>query len=111
MSIEFAQKTELARIANLKEEEISLMKPTETQLENNYHRKEYLEELNSHINEKTCTKPEELCGKMSSLEGQFELDAKQATLYEVQHFNPKLSTYSSSHEEEFIEKIPMVNKF
>ncbi|XP_058035562.1 A-kinase anchor protein 9 isoform X4 [Ahaetulla prasina] len=110
MSIEFAQKTELARIVNLKKEEISLMKPIETQLENNYHRKEYLEELNSHINEKSCTKPEELCGKMSSLEGQFELDAKQATLYEVQHFNPKLSTYqySSSHEEEFIEKIPMV---
>ncbi|XP_034258142.1 A-kinase anchor protein 9-like [Pantherophis guttatus] len=109
MSIEFAQKTELARIANL-EEENSLMKPIETQLENNYHRKEYLEELNSHINEKTCTKPEELCGKMSSLGGQFELDAKKATLYEVQHFNPKISTYqySSSHEEKFIEKMPMI---
>ncbi|XP_070584248.1 A-kinase anchor protein 9-like [Erythrolamprus reginae] len=107
MSIEFAQKTELARIANLKKEEISLMKPTETQLENNYHRKECLEGLNDHINEKTCTKPEEPFGKMSSLEGQFELDAKQATLYEVQYFNPKFSTYSFSHEEEFIEKIPM----
>ncbi|XP_026547557.1 A-kinase anchor protein 9-like isoform X1 [Notechis scutatus] len=108
MNIEFAQKTELARIANLKEEEISLMKPIGTQLENNYHRKEYLEELNSHINEKTCSKPEELYGKMSPLERQFELDAKQATLYEVQHFHPKLSTYSSSHEEEIIEKIPMI---
>uniref|UniRef100_A0A2D4EUY1 ELK domain-containing protein n=1 Tax=Micrurus corallinus TaxID=54390 RepID=A0A2D4EUY1_MICCO len=108
MNIEFAQKTELARIANLKEEEISLMKPIGTQLENNYHRKEYLEELNSHINEKTCSKPEELYGKMSPLERQFELDAKQATLYEVQHFNPKLSTYSSSHEEEIIEKISMI---
>lgn len=111
MSIEFAQKTELARIANLKEEEISLMKPMGTQLENNCHRNDYLEELNSHINEKTCTEPEELCDKMSSFEGQFELDAKEATLYEVQHFNTKLSTCSSSHEEEFIEKIPMVNKF
>ncbi|KAM3822321.1 A-kinase anchor protein 9 isoform 3-T3 [Vipera latastei] len=107
MSIEFAQKTELARIANLKEEEISLMKPMGTQLENNCHRNEYLEELNSHINEKTCTEPEELCDKMSSFEGQFEIDAKEATLYEVQHFNTKLSTCSSSHEEEFIEKIPM----
>uniref|UniRef100_A0A2D4K507 Uncharacterized protein n=2 Tax=Micrurus paraensis TaxID=1970185 RepID=A0A2D4K507_9SAUR len=84
------------------------MKPIGTQLENNYHRKEYLEELNSHINEKTCSKPEELYGKMSPLERQFELDAKQATLYEVQHFNPKLSTYSSSHEEEIIEKISMI---
>ncbi|XP_026578503.1 A-kinase anchor protein 9 isoform X4 [Pseudonaja textilis] len=108
MNIEFAQKTELARIANLKEEEISLMKPIETQLENNYHRKEYLEELNSQKNEKTCSKPEELYGKMSPLERQFELDAKQTTLYEVQHFHPKLSTYSSSHEEEIIEKIPMI---
>ncbi|XP_029139848.1 A-kinase anchor protein 9 [Protobothrops mucrosquamatus] len=108
MSIEFAQKTELARIANLNEEEISLMKPMGTQLENNCHRNEYLEELNSHVNEKTYTEPEELCDKMSSFQGQFELDAKQATLYEVQHFNTKLSTYSSSHEEEFIEKIPMI---
>ncbi|KAL7976552.1 hypothetical protein Chor_008501 [Crotalus horridus] len=108
MSIEFAQKTELARITNLKEEEISLMKAMGTQLENNCHRNEYLEELNSQVNEKTYTELEELCDKTSSFEGQFELDAKQATLYEIQHFNTKLSTYSSSHEEGFIEKIPMI---
>ncbi|XP_032093616.1 A-kinase anchor protein 9 isoform X2 [Thamnophis elegans] len=108
MSIEFAQKTEQTRIANLKEEEISLMKPTETQLENNSYRKEYPEKLICHINEKTCTKPEKVCDKMLSLEGQFEFDAKQATLHEVQQFNPKISTYSSSHDEEFIEKMPMI---
>ncbi|XP_013908255.1 PREDICTED: A-kinase anchor protein 9 isoform X3 [Thamnophis sirtalis] len=108
MSIEFAQKTERTRIANLKEEEISLMKPTETQLENNSYRKEYPEKLICHINEKTCTKPEKVCDKMLSLEGQFEFDAKQATLHEVQQFNPKISTYSSSHDEEFIEKMPMI---
>ncbi|XP_039213603.1 A-kinase anchor protein 9 isoform X3 [Crotalus tigris] len=108
MSIEFAQKTELARITNLKEEEISLMKAMGTQLENNCHRNEYLEELNSQVNEKTYTELEELCDRTSSFEGQFELDAKQATLYEIQHFNTKLSTYSSSHEEGFIEKLPMI---
>ncbi|KAM6449906.1 A-kinase anchor protein 9 isoform 3-T3 [Liasis olivaceus] len=108
LSVEFAQKNELARIANLKEEEISLMKPIGTQLENNYHRKEYPEELNSHINEKRCTEYEELCGKMSSLEGHFEPDAKHGTIYKVPHFNPKLSTDSPSHEEEIIEKISMI---
>ncbi|XP_063159679.1 A-kinase anchor protein 9 isoform X1 [Candoia aspera] len=107
LSVEFAQKNELARIANLKEEEISLMEPIGTQLENTYHRKEYPEELN-HVNEKRCTEHEKLCGKMSSLEGQFEPDAKHATIYNVQHFNPKVSTDYTSYKEEFIEKVPMI---
>uniref|UniRef100_A0A670JP44 A-kinase anchoring protein 9 n=1 Tax=Podarcis muralis TaxID=64176 RepID=A0A670JP44_PODMU len=86
MSVEFAQKNELARIANLKEEEMLSVVPIETQQEKNFTRKECLENFDSasllismpnYEESKSLSREiSEECGEISSLEGQFQPDVK-----------------------------------
>lgn len=107
MSVEFAQKNELARIANLEEEKSMVQR--ETQWVNNINTVESFEELESHRNEKIATKYEELkslsreiseeCGETSSVEGQFQPDAKPAEIPKPHGFNLRLLKDTSSDKE------------
>ncbi|XP_061443901.1 A-kinase anchor protein 9 isoform X4 [Rhineura floridana] len=115
MSVEFAQKSELARIANLVEEEMSSMIPIQAQQDNNVCRKECPEELDSHQNEERSTKYEEFKslsreiseerGETSSLEGQFQSDAKPAKIFGLHNID---STDTSSNYKELMQKTSLV---
>ncbi|XP_062982917.1 A-kinase anchor protein 9 isoform X3 [Elgaria multicarinata webbii] len=119
MSVEFAQKNELARIANLKEEKMSLMIPMEIQEENNSSRKECLEELDRHRNEKQDTKYEELkslsreiseeCGETLSLERQFQSEINPTETLGLYNFESVVPTVSSSNGEEIMQKTYLVS--
>uniref|UniRef100_A0A8D2LLE7 A-kinase anchoring protein 9 n=1 Tax=Varanus komodoensis TaxID=61221 RepID=A0A8D2LLE7_VARKO len=107
MSVEFAQKNELTRIANLKEaEKMALVIQTQTHEENNSSRKEYPEELVSHTNEEQGMKHEEFkslsreiseeYGETSSLEKQFQPDVKSTEILGLHNFVPTSSIVASS---------------
>ncbi|XP_042327415.1 A-kinase anchor protein 9-like isoform X2 [Sceloporus undulatus] len=118
MSIEFAQKSELARIANLKEDEISLMVPKQTEQEHNFSRKECLEGLDSNINEKRDAKYEEFkslsreiseeCGETLLLDGQFQPGVKPAMILGLHNVDQSLQTESSSNVKELMSKRSLV---
>ncbi|XP_053121298.1 A-kinase anchor protein 9 isoform X3 [Hemicordylus capensis] len=117
MSVEFAQKNELARIAELKEEEMSLMVPIHTQWGKELDTKESFEELDSHRNEERGAENKELkslsreiseeCGKTSCLEGQFQPDVKSA---EIPDFDSRLSTDTSSNDKELMQKSCLITR-
>lgn len=113
MSVEFAQKNELARIANLKEEEISMVQ-RETQWVNNIDTMEFLEELESNGNGKIVDKNEEFkslsreiseeFGETSSLEGQFQPNIKPAVILGSYDFSSRLPRDTSSNDKELMQK-------
>uniref|UniRef100_A0A670JK07 A-kinase anchoring protein 9 n=1 Tax=Podarcis muralis TaxID=64176 RepID=A0A670JK07_PODMU len=102
MSVEFAQKNELARIANLKEEEMLSVVPIETQQEKNFTRKECLENFDSasllismpnYEESKSLSREiSEECGEISSLEGQFQPDVKPAKTFGLHNFDSTISS-------------------
>ncbi|KAJ6666661.1 hypothetical protein lerEdw1_020385 [Lerista edwardsae] len=111
MSVEFAQKNELARIANLKEEEMSMVQ-RKTQWVNNIDTTESLEELESHRNGKIADKNEEfksLSREISeefgetSLEGQFQPDVKPAEILGPHDFSSRLPRDTSSNDKELVQ--------
>ncbi|XP_053215298.1 A-kinase anchor protein 9 isoform X10 [Podarcis raffonei] len=115
MSVEFAQKNELARIANLKEEEMLSVVPIETQQENNFTRKECLEKFDSasllismpnYEESKSLSREiSEECGEISSLEGQFQPDVKPAKTFGLHNFD---STISSLNDRELMQNTSLI---
>ncbi|XP_060638257.2 A-kinase anchor protein 9 isoform X2 [Anolis sagrei] len=114
MSIEFAQKNELARITNPKEDEMSLMVPKQTGQDCNFSRKECPEGIDSHRNEKRDAKCEEFkslskeiseeCGETLSLEGQFHPDVKPAVILGLHNVDPSFPTDTSSNVKDLMPK-------
>ncbi|XP_028606059.2 A-kinase anchor protein 9 isoform X9 [Podarcis muralis] len=115
MSVEFAQKNELARIANLKEEEMLSVVPIETQQENNFTRKDCLEKFDSasllismpnYEESKSLSREiSEECGEISSLEGQFQPDVKPAKTFGLHNFD---STISSLNDRELMQNSSLI---
>ncbi|CAI5788758.1 A-kinase anchoring protein 9 [Podarcis lilfordi] len=115
MSVEFAQKNELARIANLKEEEMLSVVPIETQQENNFTRKECLEKFDStsllismpnYEESKSLSREiSEECGEISSLEGQFQPDVKPDKTFGLHNFD---STISSLNDRELMQNSSLI---
>ncbi|XP_033022008.1 A-kinase anchor protein 9 isoform X8 [Lacerta agilis] len=115
MSVEFAQKNELARIANLKEEEMLSVVPIETQQENNFTRKECLEKFDSasllismpkYEESKSLSREiSEECGEISSLEGQFQPDVKPAKTFGLYNFD---STITSLNDRELMQNTSLI---
>nr|XP_028606058.1 A-kinase anchor protein 9 isoform X7 [Podarcis muralis] len=115
MSVEFAQKNELARIANLKEEEMLSVVPIETQQEKNFTRKECLENFDSasllismpnYEESKSLSREiSEECGEISSLEGQFQPDVKPAKTFGLHNFD---STISSLNDRELMQNSSLI---
>ncbi|XP_034985617.2 A-kinase anchor protein 9 isoform X10 [Zootoca vivipara] len=115
MSVEFAQKNELARIANLKEEEMLSVVPIETQQENNFTRKECLEKFDSasllismpkYEESKSLSREiSEEYGEISSLEGQFQPDVKPAKTFGLHNFD---STISSLNDRELMQNTSLI---
>ncbi|XP_054847856.1 A-kinase anchor protein 9 isoform X2 [Eublepharis macularius] len=110
MSVQFAQKNELERIANLKEKDMLL--------ENNLrHRKDCPEELDSYRDERRGTRDEattslsteisEECSEASSVEGQFQPDVKSAILG-LRELESKSSIDSSSSDKELMQKTSQI---
>uniref|UniRef100_A0A803U0W9 A-kinase anchoring protein 9 n=1 Tax=Anolis carolinensis TaxID=28377 RepID=A0A803U0W9_ANOCA len=114
MSIEFAQKNELARITNPKEDEMSLMVPKQTGQDCNFSIKECHKGLDSHRNEKRDAKCEEFkslsreiseeCGETLSLEGQFQPDVKPAVVLGLHNVDPSFPTDTSSNVKDLMPK-------
>nr|XP_056713068.1 A-kinase anchor protein 9 [Euleptes europaea] len=107
MSVQFAQKNELERIANLKGEEILM--------ENNLRsRKECPEELASHRDERKGGKYEatkslsteisEECSETSSIDGQFQPGVKSAVMPGLCELDSRSPTDSSSSDKELMQK-------
>uniref|UniRef100_A0A8D2LNS6 A-kinase anchoring protein 9 n=1 Tax=Varanus komodoensis TaxID=61221 RepID=A0A8D2LNS6_VARKO len=119
MSVEFAQKNELTRIANLKEaEKMALVIQTQTHEENNSSRKEYPEELVSHTNEEQGMKHEEFkslsreiseeYGETSSLEKQFQPDVKSTEILGLHNFGSVFPTEPFSNDKELMHNRSLV---
>lgn len=119
MSVQFAQKNELERIANLKEEEMLTTAPTPSEQEKNVSTRENSIELDGHRNEKRDTQHEEFkslsreiseeYGETLSLEGQIQPDVKPTEILGLHSFDSNLPTGSFSNESELMQNRSMVS--
>lgn len=112
MSVQFAQKNELERIANLKGDDML----TENNLRS---RKKCHEELDSNRDERTGVKYEaakslsmeisEECSATASIDGQFHPNVKSAVMPGLRELDSGSPTESSSSDKELMQKTSQVS--
>lgn len=112
MSVQFAQKNELERIANLKGDDMLMGNNLRSRMECS-------EELDSDRNERTGTRYEatkslsmeisEECRETTSIDGQFQPDFKSAVMPGLRELDSMSPTDSSSSDKELMQKTSQVS--